>query len=154
MSSHTEYMRDYRATHPEYVEAQAARRREAYKDPEKKARMDASQEKFWASPKGFVVRLRRNYEKREKRYLRKYGITETEKLAMLEAQGGVCKSCGSSDPGNEYWHTDHIHGTTIIRGILCHGCNTAIGGAKDDPTKLRMMAKYLEDQSFLLRSVI
>ncbi len=34
MSSHTEYMRDYRATHPEYVEAEAARRREAYKDPQ------------------------------------------------------------------------------------------------------------------------
>ena len=66
-------------------------------------------------------------------------------MAMLVAQGGVCKVCGSDVPGSKRgWHADHIHGTKIVRGILCHHCNVSIGFAKDNPGTLRAMADYVE----------
>lgn len=53
--------------------------------------------------------------------------------------------CGNNDPGNKYqgWHTDHIHGTKIVRGILCHHCNLMLGNAKDDPQRLLAGVAYL-----------
>jgi hypothetical protein len=42
--------------------------------------------------------------------------------------------------------TDHIHGTVIVRGILCDGCNKMIGFAKENPEILRAGANYLEAQ--------
>lgn len=41
-------------------------------------------------------------------------------------------------------HFDHCHKTKKFRGWLCHGCNIALGGAKDNPKTLRRLADYLE----------
>jgi hypothetical protein len=77
--------------------------------------------------------------------LQKYGITTAERDAMFLAQGSVCAACGADQPGSKLgWHIDHCHATFKVRGILCHHCNSAAGHAKDDPIKLRQIAKYLE----------
>ena len=39
---------------------------------------------------------------------------------------------------------DHDHETGKVRGLLCNGCNIAIGYAKDSPETLRRMAAYIE----------
>lgn len=39
---------------------------------------------------------------------------------------------------------DHDHTTGIIRGILCHRCNTALGWFNDDPGMLQRARFYLE----------
>ncbi len=75
----------------------------------------------------------------------KYGITLAQKTELLAAQGGVCKICQQNNPGPKRgWHTDHKHGTKIVRGILCAGCNTTLGRCKDDPALLKRMVLYLE----------
>ena len=78
-----------------------------------------------------------------KRY---YDITPEGWDAMFKAQGYCCACCGSTEPGRKtgHWSTDHIHGTKIVRGILCNGCNTAAGHLKDEPERCRLLAKYLE----------
>lgn len=75
---------------------------------------------------------------------RTYGISQEEWEAMFADQGYSCAICGSDDPGAKHgWHTDHIHGTKIVRGILCHQCNTMLGRALDRPEILMAGALYL-----------
>jgi hypothetical protein len=73
-----------------------------------------------------------------------YGIGLEEFNEMLEAQGGKCV-CGSTTGRSnaEALHVDHDHNTGLIRGLLCHRCNRAIG-LVDDPASLRALADYIE----------
>ncbi len=73
-----------------------------------------------------------------------YGMTLEEWDLMFASQGSICAICSTSEPGASHgWHTDHIHGTKIVRGILCHQCNTMLGRAKDDPEILLKGVEYL-----------
>jgi Recombination endonuclease VII len=91
-----------------------------------------------------------NAEKlRAAQVLRDYNLSEAEYATMLEAQGGVCAGCGDR-PTLENTRTgrlyiDHDHEKHVVRGLLCHPCNTAIGLAKDSPGRLRALADYLEE---------
>lgn len=76
----------------------------------------------------------------------RFGITIEQWQTLLDAQGGKCKICGTSDPGGKLkWHTDHCHNSNTIRGILCHRCNVGVGHFKDNPELLRRAAEYLEN---------
>lgn len=76
---------------------------------------------------------------------RRYGILPGERDAMLAAQGDSCAICGADDPGSRQgWNTDHDHGTGVVRGILCHGCNVGLGGFRDNPAHLMAAIEYLE----------
>lgn len=59
-----------------------------------------------------------------------------------------CESCGARDPGEKgrTWplHIDHDHATGRFRGMLCSGCNLALGNVKDSPERLRALAAYIE----------
>lgn len=57
-----------------------------------------------------------------------------------------CEACGSRATHGRNFHLDHDHGTGKFRGWLCHGCNTALGGARDMPEILRKLATYLEQR--------
>jgi hypothetical protein len=88
------------------------------------------------------------YEKqsqtREQSLLRNYGLTQEAWDNIFEKQGECCAICGSLESGGlKGWHTDHIHETKIVRGILCAGCNFAIGHLKDDPERAEKLAAYL-----------
>lgn len=39
---------------------------------------------------------------------------------------------------------DHCHVTGKVRGLLCNGCNTALGAFQDDPKVLRRAISYLK----------
>lgn len=80
---------------------------------------------------------------RARNIMRNYGITMEQFDSMLAAQGGVCAICGG-EPTGKNWHVDHDHDTNAVRGILCNGCNTALGGMRDNPAILRAAADYLE----------
>lgn len=82
------------------------------------------------------------------RHLRRtYGIDPETFAKMLEAQGGLCATCSKpmkKGLGPLGPQVDHCHITGHVRGILCNGCNRALGYARDDPTVLRAMADYIE----------
>jgi hypothetical protein len=77
---------------------------------------------------------------------RRYGISSVDFDAMLLRQDGKCAICGTSSPGgrNNSFHVDHDHTTGIVRGLLCHHCNTAIGKFNDDPVILAKAILYLK----------
>lgn len=82
----------------------------------------------------------------EKRYFDKYGITTERRDKILAEQGGVCWICGEIP--NTRWGkklmTDHCHETGVVRGMLCHHCNIAIGSMRDRPELLERAALYLK----------
>ena len=73
-----------------------------------------------------------------------YGIDLSAYNEMLEEQDGKC-ACGATRgrANREALHVDHDHNTGLIRGLLCHRCNRAIG-LVDDPASLRALADYIE----------
>lgn len=73
-----------------------------------------------------------------------YGITIEEYEVMHAEQHGVCKVCGRPNISGRKLDIDHDHATGKIRGLLCIACNTAIGQAQDNPSRLRALAIYLE----------
>lgn len=81
--------------------------------------------------------------------MREYRMTPDEYAAMVAAQAGRCAICGEApEPAGHRrlaLFVDHDHETGAVRGLLCGPCNTGIGHLKDDPERLRVAAKYLED---------
>lgn len=71
----------------------------------------------------------------------RYGMTEEEWDQMLEVQQGLCAICGK-DPGDRLC-VDHDHKTGKVRGLLCRGCNAALGKFYDDPDVVMRAASYL-----------
>ena len=74
-----------------------------------------------------------------------YGVSTVEYEAMLIAQCGVCAVCGGMNDNGRPLFVDHDHETGAVRGLLCGGCNVALGMANDDPDTLRRLAEYVED---------
>lgn len=76
----------------------------------------------------------------------KYGVTGDDYSRMLAAQNSTCAICETKEPKGKgsTFHVDHCHDTGTVRGLLCHHCNTALGGFKDNPTLLRKAASYIE----------
>lgn len=74
-----------------------------------------------------------------------YNIAE-----LIEERSGLCDIC--KEPFNKKPHVDHDHDCCsgdytcgeCFRGLLCYGCNVAIGFMRDNPQSLRAAAEYLE----------
>lgn len=88
----------------------------------------------------------------------RFHITLDDYLAMLEEQGGGCAICGMSEFGDKRiarFHVDHDHSCCpgqfscgeCVRGLLCRGCNTALGNFGDDAVRLLRAAEYLTQNS-------
>jgi hypothetical protein len=79
-----------------------------------------------------------------------YGITLEEYETMHAAQGGGCAACGKPPAGKHGLYVDHDHSCcpglkgcrNCVRGLLCAGCNSALGRLDDDPSKL---VRYLAE---------
>ena len=75
-----------------------------------------------------------------------YGLTRDEVLALRSVSH--CQACGSDiDSSTRYHHIDHCHDSGRVRGVLCHGCNTALGLTNDSPETLRALADYIEQRT-------
>jgi hypothetical protein len=80
---------------------------------------------------------------------RTFGITAEDFAAMLAAQGGVCAICRTDKPGGTGgWHLDHDHvfdrkDRRGHRGVLCSGCNRALGYFKDNVRVVKSAFDYL-----------
>lgn len=84
------------------------------------------------------VRARRNYVHRDKRAGR-HGLTVVEAKELRE--NSSCNICGST----EDLKVDHAHDSGILRGVLCHKHNLALGLFSDNTAHLLAAIQYLEN---------
>lgn len=76
---------------------------------------------------------------------KRFDISPEEYAALLHSQGGVCALCRTEKPGGRWanFHVDHCHETGRVRGVLCHGCNVALGQLGDDAQGLSRALAYV-----------
>jgi hypothetical protein len=83
-----------------------------------------------------------------------YRLSLERYMEILAEQGGKCAICpldAPSDYRTSRFHVDHGHACCpgkkscgkCVRGLLCHGCNTALGNFKDSPDNLLSAVAYL-----------
>lgn len=95
--------------------------------------------------KGYVNKNDKVYKKA----VHRHGLTDESFAALLDKYEGLCHSC------REEFATvvDHDHSCCpqtntscglCVRGLLCNGCNSALGFIKDSPGRARLLASYLE----------
>jgi hypothetical protein len=154
------------------TEEQKERRREyernRRKDPEVKARL-ALHSKTWAAKRNadperhaaHRAKVRAAYANnpsfadkcrtatRERRLAVLYGLTLESREELLSKQNGKCAICQrpvSFDGASRHRgaHIDHCHATGKVRGILCGGCNHAIGKLGDTLEGVLRAVEYLK----------
>jgi uncharacterized protein YjaZ len=77
--------------------------------------------------------------------MKKYGIGVSVYNSMFLEQEGRCKICGIHQNFlKKSLYVDHCHKTNIVRGLLCHKCNTALGLLQEDSYIMKRMIKYIE----------
>lgn len=64
---------------------------------------------------------------------------------MIIDQSGLCKSCGNKLINKKEPHIDHDHKSNNIRGLLCGGCNVALGYLRESADKCYKLGKYIEE---------
>ena len=70
----------------------------------------------------------------------RYGIGAPEVAALIEAQRSLCAIC-LRKPAVQ---VDHDHKSGRVRGILCDGCNGALGAFDESEERIRRAIEYLE----------
>jgi len=95
----------------------------------------AEKRRYYSNPE------RRRAQQRMYAYKRSYGMTIEDRDAMFKLQSGRCACCGVADPGVKL-RTDHDHNTGRVRGLVCNGCNLAVGYIES--ARYRFVLAYLE----------
>lgn len=79
------------------------------------------------------------------RRIQRYGITLKDYERLVAQQKFRCEICEMPEKEDIYGvlRVDHCHKTGKVRGLLCNGCNRALGMVKDKPEVLISAAAYL-----------
>lgn len=57
--------------------------------------------------------------------------------------GARCEICTHPGDAQNKLGIDHCHQTGMVRGVLCHACNTALGLLQDDPERMGAAIAYV-----------
>lgn len=82
---------------------------------------------------------------KESKILHNYNLTSEQYTQIFIDQDNKCKIC-LDQISRENASVDHIHGTKIVRGLLCSSCNLGIGKLKDNFNILERAYVYVRDQ--------
>lgn len=72
-----------------------------------------------------------------------YNLRRGELQALKEACGNRCQGCNKE--GDLFIDHDHSDGST--RGLLCRGCNSALGMVYDSASTLCCLATYIDNHN-------
>jgi Recombination endonuclease VII len=89
-------------------------------------------------------RRRRGRQKESKRFRLRAQEHYNFLLAQQKNRCAICGVLSGANKRKERLSMDHIHGTTIIRGLLCHACNTGLGLFRDNIGLLMRAQTYLK----------
>lgn len=75
-----------------------------------------------------------------------YGISPEEYNSLVLGQDGKCAVCHKPEGTSrrERLCVDHDHDTGKVRGLLCSGCNVALGLLEEDVYRIEELRAYLE----------
>lgn len=74
------------------------------------------------------------------------GMTPEKYQRVLEYQGHACATCKKTRASKQKrLAVDHCHKTGVIRGLLCHQCNSALGFIRDNTATAQRMIEYLNN---------
>lgn len=127
----------YRST-DKYVET----RRRRLSRPEVISAVIKSVTKYNNSDAGSVKYKINKYRSRIKRT---YGITTEQYDEMLINQNGLCAVCHELCRSGKRLAIDHDHNSGVVRGLLCSGCNLALGSLRENSTTARRLADYIDN---------
>lgn len=84
--------------------------------------------------------------RRDRRLLKKYGMTSRDYDTLLEEQKGKCANdaCHVRHSDSAKLVVDHNHATGEVRGLLCSPCNVGLGNLQDSPKILQGALEYLK----------
>ena len=145
------YSKTYRQRPDVKVREQVRKKSPKYKAWEEAYRQRPDVKTHWQSPEwktrqGIRNRARwpsRKSSQQDARLKRRYGLTLSDMKAMLAKQDGCCAICGTRDFNGKNPCIDHDHVTGKTRGVLCHGCNVALGYIRDNILVAQGMVNYL-----------
>lgn len=84
-------------------------------------------------------------KERNRKLIRKFGITLEQYKIMLQDQNNKCAICATSECSSGVsFAVDHCHVTGKVRALLCGACNTGLGKFKDNFDLLEKASKYLK----------
>lgn len=78
---------------------------------------------------------------------RRYKMSPEEYDSLLASQNGLCAICHKPKSDNKQstlLYVDHHHGKNVVRGLLCHHCNSGLGAFRDSIDLLKRAIKYLK----------
>ncbi len=134
-----DYQRKYRAANIDKVRQADRDRWPERKHDDEYRRKQREKANAWYQANREYVKARG----REMRLLREYGITEAEYEQRVKHQNGVCAICRKVPEDGTRLVIDHCHESGIVRGLLCDGCNQAIGRLGDTAISVRRAFTYL-----------
>lgn len=84
--------------------------------------------------------------------MQRYGLSKNSQTKILEKQNNVCAICLQPETAKHLGKltslaVDHNHKTGEVRGLLCTGCNKALGFFKDDIALLQEAIRYLQKRN-------
>lgn len=133
------YQREYRSINADKVkQADRARWPERKNDEAYRANQREKASAWYHKNKDYV-----RARNRELMLLRTYGITAADYESLRQKQGGVCAICRKHPDEGVNLAVDHCHESGLVRGLLCDGCNFAIGRLGDNAAGVRRAFGYL-----------
>ena len=79
-------------------------------------------------------------------YQRSYDERIEEMWQSQQGQCGICRLTFSDSSKATKPHVHHDHKTHVVRGLLCHRCNVALGQFDDNVDTLTAAVVYLAGQ--------
>lgn len=106
---------------------------------------DEEKERYKKDP--ITGKTKEKYLKTEKnrKYLKRYGITTEQFNETIVRQNNVCFICGRSNPSGRALSVDHNHITKKVRKLLCDKCNKGLGHFEDNIIIMERAIQYLKD---------
>ena len=138
------YNTKYRLNNPEKVKATNLKWRT--ENPEKVRAINRSQNikhKDKIKVRRKARRALNPDKERNIRYVQKYGITLKDYNDMLTQQNKLCLICKK----DLKLYVDHDHTTGVVRGLLCHKCNTGLGMLQDNINNLLNAINYIKESN-------
>jgi hypothetical protein len=89
-------------------------------------------------------RIKNPSKYRNQLYKTQYGITLEQYNILLKSQDYKCANNGCTITHSEQMKlcVDHCHTTKEVRGLLCRGCNTALGQLKENTERICGLMEY------------